>query len=196
MKNVISAWLSVINSSKRHVEGRRRAITQIGAAFGALLVGPLRAETFLSVEQAQALIFPNKALKPFPVRLTAEERKAIERASKVRVRNPDINAWRGADGAWFMVDQVIGKHEFIDVAVGLDSKGAVAGIEILTYRGSYGEQVRNPRWRAQFRGKDHRERLALDAQIKNISGATLSCQHIIQAVNRLTVTWAEVLSKR
>lgn len=185
-----------MSSSKPCVEGRRRVIAQIGAAFGALLVGPLRAETFLSVEQAQALIFPGKALKAFPVRLTAEERKAIERASKVRVRSLDINTWRGSDGAWFMVDQVVGKHEFIDVAVGLDGKGAVAGIEILTYRESYGAQVRNPRWRAQFHGKDHHERLALDAQIKNISGATLSCQHITQAINRLTVTWAEVLSRR
>lgn len=185
-----------MSSSKPFAAGRRRAIAQIGAAFGALLVGPLRAETFLSVEQAQALIFPGKALKSSPVRLTAEQRKAIERASKVRVRSLDINAWRGSDGAWFMVDNVIGKHEFIDIAVGLDGKGAVAGIEILTYRESYGEQVRNPRWRSQFHGKDHGDRLELDAQIRNISGATLSCQHITQGINRLTATWAEVLSKR
>jgi hypothetical protein len=185
-----------MSSNKPSSEGRRRAIAQLGAALGALLVGPLRAETFLTVEQAKSLIFPGKALKPFPVRLTVEERKAVERASKVRMRSLDINAWRGSDGAWFIVDQVIGKHEFIDVAVGLNGEGAVAGIEILTYRESYGAQVRNPRWRAQFHGKDHREPLVLDAQIKNISGATLSCQHITQAINRLTVTWAEVLSKR
>jgi hypothetical protein len=185
-----------MNSNNRHDRGRRRAIAQIGGVFSALLVGPLRAETFLSAEQAQALIFPGKAFKSFPVRLTAEERKTIERASSVRVRNLDLKAWRAADGAWFIVDQVIGKHEFIDIAVGLDGKGAVVGIEILTYRESYGEQVRNPRWRAQFHGKHHPEHLELDRQIKNISGATLSCQHITQGINRLTATWAEVLSKR
>lgn len=185
-----------MSSSNRHDEGRRRAILQVGAVLGACLVGPLRAETFLSVEQAQALIFPGKTLKPLPVRLTAAEGKAIERASKIRVRNLDLKTWRAADGAWFIVDQVIGKHEFIDIAVGLDGKGAVAGIEILTYRESYGEQVRNPRWRAQFHGKEHGDRLALDVQIKNISGATLSCQHITQGINRLTATWAEALSKR
>lgn len=185
-----------MRSNNPHASGRRRAIIQIGAAVGALLAGPLRAETFLSAEQAQALIFPGKVFKPFPVRLTTDERKAIERASKVRVRNLDIKARHATDGAWFIVDQVIGKHEFIDIAVGLDSKGAVAGIEILTYRESYGDQVRNPRWRTQFHGKNHRDRLELDAQIKNISGATLSCQHITQGINRLTATWAEVLSKR
>ena len=51
----------------------------------------------------------------------------------------------------------------------------------------------NPKWRAQFLGKDDSEHLKLDEQIKNISGATLSCRHVTDGINRLTQTWKLVL---
>lgn len=173
---------------------RRRALGQFGALVGVLLAGPLRAETYLSVAEAQELIFPGKTLTPHPVSLSAAQQAAIRKVSGVRVRSAELQAWRSAEGDWLLVDQVIGKHEFIDMAVGLDARGAVVGLEVLTYRESYGDEIRNERWRAQFHGKDHRERLELDRQIKNISGATLSCVHVTQGVNRWTATWAEVLS--
>ena len=51
---------------------------------------------------------------------------------------------------------MIGKHEFIPFALGLNQDGSVKDIEILEYRESYGDQVRKPAWRAQFTGKRHR----------------------------------------
>ncbi|MCB1630119.1 MAG: FMN-binding protein, partial [Xanthomonadales bacterium] len=96
-------------------------------------------------------------------------------------------------GDWFIVDQVIGKHENIDMAVGLSATGQVTGIEILVYRETYGYEVRNEKWRAQFHGRDHTQLLKLDDPIRNISGATLSCRHITDGINRLTQTWNEVL---
>jgi len=53
--------------------------------------------------------------------------------------------------------------------------------------------VNNPKWREQFLGRGAYEHLKLDQQIKNISGATLSCKHITDGVNRLTQTWDQVL---
>ena len=90
---------------------------------------------------------------------------------------------------------MIGKHENIDIAVGLTDAGRVTGIEVLVYRETYGHEIRNARWRAQFHGRDHSEILKLDHQIKNISGATLSCRHITDGINRLTHTWDQVLRK-
>ena len=60
---------------------------------------------------------------------------------------------RSSDGGWLIFDNVIGKHEFIDIAVGLTRSGAVKGIEVLTFRETYGDEVKYPRWRAQFLGK-------------------------------------------
>jgi Na+-translocating ferredoxin:NAD+ oxidoreductase RnfG subunit len=153
------------------------------------------AKTYMSPEQAQTLLWGDTPLTPQAVTLTREQAKRISKVSKTRVRNLKLNAWRSSDGGWFIVDQVIGKHENIDVAVALSNKGKVIGLEVLVYRESYGHQIMHPKWRAQFHGRNHSEHLKLDKQIKNISGATLSCRHITDGINRLTQTWQQVLSR-
>ncbi len=149
------------------------------------LVAPAFAVTYLSTEQAQQEIFPGKSFTPAFVTLTAAQRKAIQQQSKVRVRNDQQRVWRVSGGGWFIVDEVIGKHEFITYAVGLNADGSVHGIEIMDYRESYGGEIRNPKWRAQFTGKTSTAPLVLDKDIKNISGATLSSRHIADGVRRL-----------
>ena len=150
------------------------------------------AAIYLSVEQAQKAIFPGVAMSPAGVKLTPEQRKAIEKASDLRLRK-DPQIWRVAGGGWFVVDEVLGKHEFITFAVALTAGGAVKQVEILEYRESYGYEVRDAKWRAQFTGKTARDPLKLDADIKNISGATLSSRHITEGVRRVLATHAVVL---
>ena len=89
---------------------------------------------------------------------------------------------------------MVGKHEFITFAVAIDVGGAVKSVEILDYRESYGGQVRDPRWRAQFIGKRAGAPLKLGGEIKNISGATLSSKHVSDGVRRLLATYAIVLA--
>ena len=156
---------------------------------------PAHAVTYLTIEQAQAAIFPGKKLTPADVTLTPDQRKAIARASGVRVRNPDLKVWKVEGGGWFILDEVIGKHEFITYAVGLTGDGAVKQIEVMDYRETYGGQVRDEKWRAQFTGKKHGAKLKLDDDIQNISGATLSSRHIADGVRRLLATYELVLKK-
>ena len=156
---------------------------------------PVHAITYLNIDQAQAAIFPGKKLLAANVKLTTEQRKAIEKASGVRVRNLDLKAWKVEGGGWFLLDEVIGKHEFITYAVGLTQDGTVKQIEIMDYRETYGSQVRDEKWRAQFTGKKHGAKLKLDEDIQNISGATLSSRHIAEGVRRLLVTHELVLKK-
>ena len=153
------------------------------------------ATTYLTIEQAQAAIFPQARFTPAPVTLTNAQRQAIEKACGVRVRSSEVLAWRVDGGGWFFVDEVLGKHEFITYAVGIDADGAVCGVEILDYRETYGGEVRNAKWRAQFTGKTAAAPLKLDQDIKNISGATLSSRHITDGVKRLLVTYDLVLRK-
>jgi Na+-translocating ferredoxin:NAD+ oxidoreductase RnfG subunit len=159
---------------------------------------PAHAVQYLTVEQAQRALFPEAGgFKEARVLLSAEQRAAIERASKVRVRGAELAAWRAEAGGkpvgWFLLDEVYGKHEFITYAVALDASGAVRGIEILDYRETHGGEVRNPKWRAQFTGKRADAPLELDEDIRNISGATLSCKHIADGVRRLLTTYEAVL---
>jgi Na+-translocating ferredoxin:NAD+ oxidoreductase RnfG subunit len=88
---------------------------------------------------------------------------------------------------------VIGKHELITYAVGLYADGSVRQVEVMDYREAYGYEVRNPAWRRQFAGKRAGDPLSLDRDIKNITGATLSCRHITEGIRRLLALHQVVL---
>ena len=132
------------------------------------------------------------------VTLNPAQVKMIKKAASAFVLKNRVLAWdaMGANGklGTLFIDQVYGKHEFITYALALGLKGEVERVEIMDYRETYGEQVRNPNWRAQFSGKRYGEPLVLNKQIKNISGATLSCIHMTEGVRRLLATNALVLS--
>ena len=157
----------------------------VALPISALVAPSAFAVQYLTVDQAQKAIFPGKTFSPAPVKLTSAQRKAIEQASGVRVLRDDQQVSRVNGGGWFIVDEVVGKHEFITYAVGLNADGSVKQIEIMDYRETYGGQIRDQKWRAQFVGKTSKSTLKLDSDIKNISGATLSCRHITDGVKRL-----------
>lgn len=121
------------------------------------------ATTYFTVEQAQKAIFPGASF-------TSTGQQGV---------------WRTSNGGYFVVDQVVGKHEYITYAVGINPNGTVKQIEIMQYNESYGYEVRNASWRAQFVGKSAHSPLQLNVDIKNISGATLSSKHITDGVKRL-----------
>lgn len=154
---------------------------------------PARATVYLTVAQAQTLMFPGAAFTADFRTLTDGEAEAIERASDVNVRHRTLRVWRVSTGGWFIADEVVGKHDFIPFALALTPDGAVKSLEILEYRETYGGQVRDESWRAQFTGKRNGARLRLNDDIRNISGATLSSRHIADGVKRLLATYALVL---
>jgi Na+-translocating ferredoxin:NAD+ oxidoreductase RnfG subunit len=145
--------------------------------------------TYLTLEQAQAAIFPGAHLTAAPVTLTKEQVAAVEKKSGVNVRKHEVQLWKASDGGYFIVDEVVGKHEFFTIAAGLNADGSVKQIEIMDYKESYGYEVRNEAWRKQFAGKTSAAHLKLTDDIQNISGATLSCRHVTDAVKRLLATY-------
>lgn len=143
------------------------------------------ATVYLSVDQAQQLIFPGETFTSIPLTLTDGERAAIKKKSGVPARVKEQRIWRTSSGGYFIVDEVLGKHEFITYAIGLNAAGSVKQIEIMDYRETYGYEIRNESWRKQFVGKTSAAELKLDQDIKNIGGATLSCRHITDGVKRV-----------
>jgi Na+-translocating ferredoxin:NAD+ oxidoreductase RnfG subunit len=158
------------------------------------ICSPAHAAVYLTVEQAQALMFPNAWFTPDFRTLTDAQVAAIEKDSGVNVRNRTLQVWRVSTGGWFIADDVVGKHEFIPFVLGLDQRGVVTGIEILEYRESYGYEIRDRNRRAQFTGKTRGAKLTLNEDIQNISGATLSSRHITDRVKRLLSTYAIVFA--
>ncbi len=157
---------------------------------------PAQAAVYLTVEQAQALMFPGQVLTADFRTLTDAQADAIEKASDTNVRNRQLRAWCVAGGGWFIADEVVGKHDFIPFALGIDANGAIKSVEILEYREAYGEEVRNPKWLAQFAKKKNGDSIVDGDSIQNISGATLSSKHITDGVRRLLATYALVLTPR
>jgi Na+-translocating ferredoxin:NAD+ oxidoreductase RnfG subunit len=158
------------------------------------------ATQYIAVEQAQKLMFgPGAQFVRRDLKLEKDTARDIEKASGVKVRLPDVPLWEvtenGKPAGYFIVDEVVGKHEFITYAVALEADGKVRQIEILDYRETYGYQIRNPQWRAQFVGKTLADPVKLETDIQNISGATLSCRHVTEGVKRILATYERVLRK-
>ncbi len=145
------------------------------------------AKIFISVEQAQKKMFPGQALKKTPVILTETQIEKMRAASSVRYPFRGDRIWQTTDNGWFVIDEVLGKHEMIVYAVGITTEGTIKDIEILEYHESYGYQVAEESWRQQFVGKSSSSAIKLGTDIKNISGATLSCKHVTDGVKRLMV---------
>lgn len=157
------------------------------AAVSAPLVA--HAKIYVSVEQAQKILVPNKSLVKNPIIVTDELQDKMRSASSIRHPFQGDRIWKASDGSWFIVDEVVGKHEMITYAVALSPLGAVTGIEILEYVESYGYEVAEAQWRKQFIGKTAADPIKLNQDIQNIGGATLSCKHLTDGVKRVAVLY-------
>ena len=130
-------------------------------------VPPGYAVEYLTVDAARAQAFPGaRFVEVVPQRIWKAQ--AGERAA-----------------GYFIVDHVIGKHLYIDYSVALDAEGRVRHVEILQYRESYGGEVANRSWLAQFIGKGPGSSLEINRDIQNISGATLSSRHVTEGIKRI-----------
>jgi hypothetical protein len=150
------------------------------------------AAQYMTVEQAQRAAFPDAtafaATEPAPdaLRAIAAAPGWMPKIWHARAGDRDLG--------WLIIDQVIGKSELITYAVALDPNGAVISIEILDYRESHGGEIRLAGWRKQFVGKTGADPVELNKDIKNISGATLSCRHVTEGVQRLLKLYKAVFA--
>jgi Na+-translocating ferredoxin:NAD+ oxidoreductase RnfG subunit len=171
--------------SKRHLE-------LLWLLPATVISSPAYATDYLSVEQAQKALFPDASeFISQPVKLTDEQKDKVTKEAGVRQRKNEQPAWRvqkdGKHVGWFVVDEVIGKHEYITYAIAIAPEGRVLGVEVMSYRETHGGQVRDANWRKRFNGKTLSDPFKLDVDVPNISGATLSCRNILDGVKRVLI---------
>lgn len=160
----------------------------------------LNAQVLATVEQVKSASFSESTqFISADITLNKNQADTIEKISGVRVRNFQQKVWLAKQQdkmlGWLIIDEVIGKHEFITYSMALNTNGSVKRIDIMEYKETYGGQVRNQEWLMQFVGKLYGAKLKLDDDIVNISGATLSCKHIADGVKRLLSFYEVVLKK-
>jgi len=138
---------------------------------------------------AAALVSVTSAAHAVQYMSVAQAQKAAFPSATQFVEVQAGRVWKAQAGGnvigLFVFDRVIGKHLYIDYTVALDPGGRVRRVDILQYRESYGGEVRQASWLAQFVGKTAASPLQVDGDIRNISGATLSSHHVTEGVKRI-----------
>ena len=167
--------------------------------FAALLPVPaVVAADYLSIEGAQKAVYPQAdAFSEITPSLSPEQLQAVLAAAGPQPPHGSIRIWRATRQnallGHFFVDEVIGRQSLITYAVGIDPDGNLRNLEILAYRESHGSEIRNPAWRAQFSSRSDLQQLRFRTDIKNISGSTLSSEHVTQGVRWLLALWQSTL---
>lgn len=182
---------------------RRRSTTDwvrltAPAAIVMAIAPAAHADRYLTVEEAQRLAFPEATqFVEAHIAFRPAEIAAIERLSGQRVRTRGQQVWKalvtGRLAGFFVIDYVIGKHLVIDYSVALEPDGRVKAVEVLEYREAYGSEITSHSWLRQFNGKTSRDPVAVDKDIRNISGATLSSEHVTEGVKRILALYETCL---
>lgn len=169
-------------------------------AAGLAASGSAFATQYLTVEQAQRVMFPDAtAFKEADIKLSTEQMRQVEKLAGLPARSVNWRVFTANQAdkllGYVVLDDVIGKFELISYAVAVNPDATIRQVEILAYRESHGFEIRNPAWRKQFAGKTVHSGLAVGDGIANISGATLSCTHVTDGVRRIAAI-AEVMLKK
>src|SRR5579872_449237 len=79
------------------------------------------ADNFLSLDQAQALMFPGATFTPSDFVLSDDQMTQLIKETQAPLFRRQVKVWRVSSGGWFFLDQVIGRDDRITFAVGLDA---------------------------------------------------------------------------
>lgn len=160
---------------------------------GALLAaGPATAapdSPFPTADEALELAFPDCTVERETAYLTKEQRRAAEELAGLELDS--AVAWiytaRDEEGelagyAYFDTHEVRTKKETLMVAILPDER--VRRIELLAFAEPR-EYIPAPKWYAQFVGRRLDPDLRLDADIRGVTGATLTARATTAAVRRI-----------
>lgn len=170
-------------------------------ALAALTTAPVQivvATEYLSVEGAQKALFPQAdRFTELVLSLNAAQRAQVATLAGPQPPHRSLRAWKAMRGGelvgYVFVDEVIGREDFITYAAGIDAAGHLSALEVLAYRESHGGEIRSDAWRRQFAGRQGLGQLRVQTDIKNIAGATLSCEHVTEGARWLVALWQVAL---
>ncbi len=152
------------------------------------------AADYLSVEAAQRAAFAAAdRFEEIVLALNPAQRQRVAQLAGTQPPHRSLRAWKALQGeqllGYFFVDEVLGRQDMITYGIGVGPTGQLSQLEVLSYRESHGGEIRGAGWRNQFRGRQGLEHVQFGTDIKNIAGATLSCEHVTQGVRWISALW-------
>jgi Na+-translocating ferredoxin:NAD+ oxidoreductase RnfG subunit len=171
------------------------------SGIAALVIPPAQvavATDYLSIEAAQRGLFAQAdRFDEIVLALNAAQKQSVTDLAGPQPPHRSLRAWKALRGndllGYVFVDEVLGRQDMITYAVGIDASGRMGALEVLSYRESHGGEIRGTAWRNQFDGREGLQKLRFGTDIKNIAGATLSCEHVTQGVRWVVALWQVTL---
>ncbi len=169
------------------------------AALALLAPRPARAEgSYFSTRELLADFFRTSKDVTFKkVEIGASERaRLLKRLGYAPARSSYtffVATSAGKIDGYAIIDEENGEHLPITFAVKLSPAGVVERQEVVCYRESRGDEVRDERFRRQFVGKSARDPIAANLDIVAVSGATISSRAMAVGVRRAVVLFEELV---
>jgi hypothetical protein len=156
------------------------------------------AADYMTVEAAQRAQFPQADhFDEIILALNPTQKVTVRQLAGSQPPHRSLRAWKAMGASellgYVFVDEVLGRQDMITYAVGIDHAGRIGTLDVLAYRESHGGEIRGTGWRNQFDGREGLDHLRFGTDIKNIAGATLSCEHVTQGVRWITALWQVAL---
>jgi len=165
-------------------EGRRHALL-LALLLPLLVAGSV----YHTDEEALALVFPGATrVSSRSVALDDTARGQISARVGYPIRERAVvlhEGWRGEEllGRAYILEE-IGKTLPFRFLVALHPDGTVDQVLLLTYREPRGFEIERDAFRQQYRGKSLADPIRRGADIRNVSGATLSVDALSRGVRR------------
>ena len=171
-----------------------RTSSESGAWIRGLLVFLvlLAAETATAAEhltqtEALALVFPGAKLERKEHFLTEEQRQKIQDLAKVEMKSRYVVPYEARQGtellgvAFFDTHLVRTQQETAMIAI--SPKGTILRVEVIRFQEPE-EYAAPQRWKDQLKGQSLSPKLSLKADIRPLSGASLTAQALVDASRR------------
>ena len=147
-------------------------------------------QVYLTEEQALQEVFPHCDEVLFNViSLTKEEKSQFQNRMRRKIYEDFFVVYMGMKSGkvtgYAMITEEIGKFHPYTFIVSVDLKGKIDKIAILVYRESRGSEIAKKRFLYQFKGKSLKNKIRINRDIINISGATMSVVTMCKGVKKV-----------
>ena len=147
-------------------------------------------QVYLTEEQALREVFPLCDEILFNVvPLTKEEKSALQNKLRRKIYEDFFVVYMGIKSGevtgYAIITEEIGKFHPYTFVVSVDLKGKIDKIAILVYRESRGSEIAKKRFLYQFKGKSLKNKIRINRDIINISGATMSVVTMCKGVKKI-----------
>ncbi len=147
-------------------------------------------QVYLTEEQALREVFLHCDEILFNVvPLTKEEKSQLQNKLRRKIYEDFFVVYMGIKSGevtgYAIITEEIGKFHPYTFVVSVDLKGEIDKIAILVYRESRGSEIAKKRFLYQFKGKSLKNKIRINRDIINISGATMSVVTMCKGVKKI-----------